>query len=235
MARALPLPARFQLREPVARGGRCLERQRASLLVAAIVAGGEEGEDRIADDIEHLAALLHHGAGGAIEIGVEQVEKGIDRELIGKAGRVAEIAVPERRGKPLAIAALDRACEDAAADQGPVKGVERRLGDLVLDGEAEDERERGQHAAHGGDVGVAEALRARVDHEVASPSSDCGCKLGAAEGHDQREIVGEALVLSCTRSGNRAAAGSLSSLSRHSVPPSVSMTKKGHRRNSDPS
>jgi hypothetical protein len=71
------------------------------------------------------SALLHHRAGSAIEIGVEQVEKGIDRELIGKARRVAQVAVPQRRGEPLAVAALDGAGEDAAADERPVERVER--------------------------------------------------------------------------------------------------------------
>ena len=46
----------LQRGEPVARGESSLERERASLR-AAIVASGEEGEDRIADDVEHLAAL----------------------------------------------------------------------------------------------------------------------------------------------------------------------------------
>ena len=159
MARDLPLPSRFNVASRSRAEARRLERERASLR-AAIVAGGEEGEDGIADNVEHLTALLHHRAGGTIEIGVEQVEKGIDRELIGKSGRVAQIAVPERGRQPLAVAALDRAREDAAADERPVESVERGLGDLVLDGEAKDERERGEHAAHGGDVGVAEALRA---------------------------------------------------------------------------
>ena len=99
-------------------------RKRPSRTVAAC---GKEGEDGVADDIEHLAALLHYGAGRAIEIGVEQVEKGFDRELIGKARRVPEIAIPERGGKPFAIAALDRTGQDATADERPMKGIERAL------------------------------------------------------------------------------------------------------------
>src|SRR5262245_59959295 len=169
----------LQLCQAIARGGSGLERERAGL-GAAIVAGGEESEDGVADDVEHLAALLHYGARGAIEIGVEQVEEGIDRELIGKAGRVAQVAVPQRRGKPLAVAALDGAGEDAAADERPVKGVERGLGDLVLDGEAEHERERGEYGAHGGDVALAEALGAARRPRGGKPVERMRVKLGAA-------------------------------------------------------
>ena len=171
-----------------------MKRERAGLGPVSIVAGGEEGEDRIADDIEHLAALLHHRARGAIEIGVEQVEKGIDRELIGKARRVAQIAVPKRGCEPLAIAALDGAGEDAAADQRPMKGVERIPRDLVLDGDAEDERKRPKHAAHGGDVGGAEALGAPRRPRGGDAVIGLRMELGAAEGHDQRKIIGEALL-----------------------------------------
>jgi hypothetical protein len=68
-------------------------------------ARGKEGEDRIADDIEHVPALLHHGAGGAIEIDIEQIEEGFNGKRVGKAGRIAQVAVPKRRGEPLASAA----------------------------------------------------------------------------------------------------------------------------------
>src|SRR6188472_1386657 len=71
------------------------ERERTGLRPSIIV-GGKEGEDGVAYNIEHLTALFHYGSGGAIEIGVEQVEKGIDRELIGKACRVPQVAIPER-------------------------------------------------------------------------------------------------------------------------------------------
>ncbi|HEU4476826.1 MAG TPA: hypothetical protein VFR71_09070, partial [Methyloceanibacter sp.] len=76
--------------------------------------------------------LRHDGTRRAIEIGVEQVKEAIAAQRIGKPGRVAQIAVPERRGKPLAGAALDRARQDALADQRAVKRVERILGDLIL-------------------------------------------------------------------------------------------------------
>ena len=72
----------LQRSESVAGANGGFERERAGLRPSIIVSG-KEGEDGVAYDIEHLTALLHHGSGGAIEIGVEQVEKGIDRELIG--------------------------------------------------------------------------------------------------------------------------------------------------------
>ena len=158
MARALAPSLTLQRGEPVARAGGGVQRGGAGLR-PAIAAGGKEGEDGVADDVEHLAALLHHGARGAIEIGVEQVEKGFDRELVGKAGRVTQVAVPERGGKPLAVAALDRAGQNAAADKGPVKGVERGLGDLVLDGEAKTSASGASTARMAATLAALEALR----------------------------------------------------------------------------
>ena len=74
--------------EPHAGGGGGFQRERASVGPVSVGVSGKESEDGVADDIEHLAALFHHGAGRAIKIRIEQVKKGIDRELIGKARRV---------------------------------------------------------------------------------------------------------------------------------------------------
>src|SRR5262249_44500433 len=92
--------------------------------------------------------LLHHGAGGAIEIDIEQIEEGFNGKRVGKAGRIAQVAVPKRRGESLASAALDQSRQDAPADQRTMEGVERVAGNLVLDDHPERERERCKHLAH---------------------------------------------------------------------------------------
>ena len=113
----------FQCGEPRLRGGSGAKRARAGLSTARPTrwrsVRGKEGEDRVADDVEHLAALLHDSARGAIEIHVEQIEEGFDGKRVGKPGRVAQIAVPQGGGQPLAGAPLDEPGQDAATDGGP--------------------------------------------------------------------------------------------------------------------
>ena len=110
MAPARSLPP--HLGKPQARARRRLKRLRASLGAVAGLAGRKESKNGVADNVQHLAPLLHHGTRRAIEIGVQQIEKFIDGERVSQPRGVAQIAVPERRGQPLAIAALDGARQD---------------------------------------------------------------------------------------------------------------------------
>src|SRR6516225_10917258 len=118
------VPLRFERGEPRLRASCGAESARARFRLARC-ARGKKGEDRIADDIEHVPALLHHGAGGAIEIDIEQIEEGFNGKRVGKAGRIAQVAVPKRRGEPLASAALDQSRQDAPADKRTMESVER--------------------------------------------------------------------------------------------------------------
>ena len=153
------VPLRFERGEPRLRASCGAESARARFRLARC-ARGKKGEDRIANDIENVPALLHHGAGGAIEIDIEQIEEGFNGKRVGKAGRIAQVAVPKRCCEPLASAALDQSRQDAPANKRTMEGVERVAGDLVLDDHPERQRERRKHLAHGGDVRLAEPCRA---------------------------------------------------------------------------
>ena len=61
------------------------------------------GQYTIADEFEHLAAMVEDDAGGAIEIGVQRVEIVFHRQRLGERRRPAQIALPDHALDPQRI------------------------------------------------------------------------------------------------------------------------------------
>ena len=174
----------------------CLDRRIQGRRGGGLVAGpldGEEGQDRIADNVEDLAALLDHGACRTIEIDVQQFEEAFDGQRVGKPRRVPQIAIPKRSRESLAIAALDRARQDALANKRTVKGIERVLGDLVLDEHPERQRQRRQDLLHNRQVAGGKPLRRLGRPGNGEPVGRADLHRLLAERDHTRQITGEAL------------------------------------------
>lgn len=105
--------------------GRCLE---------AVDLDGEDGQDRVADEVENVAAGLDHRTGGRVEIGVEMREIDVRCEPVGETGRVAQVGIEDHHVQRLTVPMPDLAGQDVSPATPAQIGLGKRAGDTGLDG-----------------------------------------------------------------------------------------------------
>ena len=79
----------------------------------------KDDEDRIADELDDLAAVRRHRRADALEIGVEQLDQRIARQRVGQRREVAQVAGADHRANGLAGAAPDSPCRMRAPASWP--------------------------------------------------------------------------------------------------------------------
>ena len=155
---------------------------------------GEDRQHGVADALEDLAAPGHDRFGHAVEIVVEQGDHLGQRPGLGQRGEAAQVAVPDDRMDDLAVAALDRAVEDALAGVGPDVGAEQVTSGapqlLQLDDRGQGRQRRIEH----GEVQFGETAGA-VGGDADSVSD------AAREGERPHGVVGEAARLEVLNDG----------------------------------
>ena len=145
---ALALARRVEMRHSAARRRDGLERG----VAGAARRRAEDRKDRqhaIAHEFEHFAPVCVHGAGDAVEPGVERRDDLVRRAGLRKGGEAAQVGEQERRLDGLADSAPERTSENARGAAPAEIGLERS-GQRGAGGER---RKRG----HGEAGGLAEA------------------------------------------------------------------------------
>ena len=99
--------------------------QRPGAGVGARLAGvvdREYGEHGVANELQHLAAMLDHGAGNALEKLVKGVQIVVAGQGVRQLGRAAEVGDPDHRVHVLAVTPLDETVHH------PIAGVCAQVG-----------------------------------------------------------------------------------------------------------
>ena len=93
------------------------------------VIGGEDRQRTVADQLEHVAAILGDRRDHRLGIIVEQRNDFARRRAIGDAGEPAQIAVPQHGAYPFGDAAPDQPAEHPPAGIAAEIGLDQRAGD----------------------------------------------------------------------------------------------------------
>jgi hypothetical protein len=159
---------------------------RAPLRVFGDGADREDRQHRIADELQHLAAVRQDGAGHALEVVVQQLEEDGAGQPVGESGRAAQVAQPDHRVDVLALAAMDQAVQNPLAGEVSEVGFQYDLGGPAQRVHLHQPGEHRQHLGDRPQLGGGEAARPiggerhRVDAAV-------------GEHHGQGGVVGGAL------------------------------------------
>ena len=85
----------------------------------------ERDQDRVADELQDLAALRGRGRGTVLEVVIQQMQQVRGGQRFGQRGEAAQVRVLERCLDAVAVAALHLALQDARTDARADKSVEK--------------------------------------------------------------------------------------------------------------
>ncbi len=104
---------------------RCVQRRLADLGFLVLRFDLEHDQDRIADELQDLAAAHPRRSGAVFEVIVQQVQQVGHRQGFVQGREAAQVRIPEGGLDPVAVAALDLAVQDLFADARADERVEQ--------------------------------------------------------------------------------------------------------------
>ena len=121
----------------------------------------EHDQDRIADELQDLAAARGSGGGAVLEVVVEQAQQLVGGQRLAQGGEAAQVRVPERGADLFAVAAFHLPMQDPFADAVAHEGVEQAQRGAPQGEDLEQRRQQVRQRDQAQQVGRAETLRGR--------------------------------------------------------------------------
>ena len=136
-----------------------LQRGRANHCGIRAGANRKNGQQPVAHEFQHFAALLDDRGHLAIEIPIKQADQSLRRQPVGKSGEPAHIGQPDRGMDRLGIATADAAGKNALAGMLAYIGRQQITGDTLSRANFGNPRQWRDDAVDGGDFRLGEAAR----------------------------------------------------------------------------